>query len=225
MRSTHRRNRLIAAVTSSAVGLVLFVALGGAGLAQSAIALAKSQYGPPGQYQYGKKVTICHKGKNTITISVNAWPAHQRHGDTEGPCAVQTAGAKKPKKVKTTEATASSTETSGGKVKKTKTTQKGSASATSEKGKPTKGKPTKSKPTKGKPAKGTQGEQATTTATTEQSDAGTAQTAKPKKPKKSKPAQAAPVAGEAGSPPSDSGPGNGKGKGSGNGKGKGKGKK
>ena len=32
------------------------------------------------------KVTICHKGKNTITISVNALPAHLAHGDTCGAC-------------------------------------------------------------------------------------------------------------------------------------------
>ena len=32
------------------------------------------------------KITICHNGKSTTTISVNAWPAHQEHGDTEGPC-------------------------------------------------------------------------------------------------------------------------------------------
>ena len=37
--------------------------------------------------QYGKKVTICHKGKNTIRISTRAWPAHKRHGDTVGTCA------------------------------------------------------------------------------------------------------------------------------------------
>jgi hypothetical protein len=34
----------------------------------------------------GEKITICHKGKNTITISVDAWPAHMAHGDTEGAC-------------------------------------------------------------------------------------------------------------------------------------------
>jgi hypothetical protein len=34
----------------------------------------------------GHKITICHKGKNTITIDVSAWPAHQAHGDTCGPC-------------------------------------------------------------------------------------------------------------------------------------------
>jgi uncharacterized membrane protein YdbT with pleckstrin-like domain len=42
------------------------------------------------QAQYGKKVTICHhtgSGKNvTITISVNALPAHEAHGDTIGAC-------------------------------------------------------------------------------------------------------------------------------------------
>jgi hypothetical protein len=34
----------------------------------------------------GEKVTICHKGTNTITISVDAWPAHLAHGDTPGAC-------------------------------------------------------------------------------------------------------------------------------------------
>ena len=34
----------------------------------------------------GQKITICHKKKNTISISVNAWPAHQAHGDTMGAC-------------------------------------------------------------------------------------------------------------------------------------------
>jgi len=33
-----------------------------------------------------QKITICHKKKNTITISINAWPAHQAHGDTMGAC-------------------------------------------------------------------------------------------------------------------------------------------
>jgi hypothetical protein len=58
--------------------VAMFASLGGVGLAHSAISLV--------QYQYGKKVTICHKHKNTITISVRAWPAHKRHGDSEGAC-------------------------------------------------------------------------------------------------------------------------------------------
>jgi hypothetical protein len=32
------------------------------------------------------KVTLCHKGKNTLSVSVNAVPAHRRRGDTLGPC-------------------------------------------------------------------------------------------------------------------------------------------
>ena len=35
-------------------------------------------------YEYGK-TTICHNGQ-TIVVSNNAVPAHQRHGDTVGPC-------------------------------------------------------------------------------------------------------------------------------------------
>jgi hypothetical protein len=33
-----------------------------------------------------EQVTICHKGKNTLSISPNAWPAHEAHGDTLGAC-------------------------------------------------------------------------------------------------------------------------------------------
>ena len=32
------------------------------------------------------KVTLCHKGKNTITVGEPAKEAHLRHGDTVGPC-------------------------------------------------------------------------------------------------------------------------------------------
>jgi len=32
------------------------------------------------------EVDICHKGKNTISVSSNAIPAHIAHGDTVGPC-------------------------------------------------------------------------------------------------------------------------------------------
>ncbi len=82
MRKANRRrltNRRAIAAAVAIASVVTFASLGGVSLAKSsAIALA--------QYQPGKKVTICHKGKNTITISLKAWPAHQRHGDTLGRC-------------------------------------------------------------------------------------------------------------------------------------------
>lgn len=87
-RRSNRRWRIASAVAVAVGAITAFASLGGAGLAQSAIGLA--------QYQYGKKVTTCHKGKKTIRISVRAWPAHKRHGDTEGPC-VGTAEKKHPK--------------------------------------------------------------------------------------------------------------------------------
>jgi hypothetical protein len=78
---------MTAAVVVTVAALLAFAALGGVGVGQSAIGAA--------QYQYGKKVTICHKAgpkkSVTITVSVNAWPAHRRHGDTMGPCQAQSA--------------------------------------------------------------------------------------------------------------------------------------
>ena len=73
-----RRRRVAAAIAATVAAVVAFASLGGVGLAQGLVSAA--------QYQYGKKVTICHKGK-TLTISAKAWPAHQRHGDTSGKCA------------------------------------------------------------------------------------------------------------------------------------------
>jgi len=47
---------------------------------------AQYQYGPSGK-QYGKtKVTLCHKGKKTITVGKPAAKAHLRHGDKLGRC-------------------------------------------------------------------------------------------------------------------------------------------
>ena len=84
----NRGRRGIALVAVIAASVVAFASLGGVGLAQSAVGLT--------QFQYGKKVTICHKGKKTIRISARAWPAHQRHGDTLGTCtAAKKAHAKK----------------------------------------------------------------------------------------------------------------------------------
>jgi hypothetical protein len=39
-----------------------------------------------------QKVTLCHKGKNTITVGEPAQAAHERHGDTVGPCQTEGAG-------------------------------------------------------------------------------------------------------------------------------------
>lgn len=42
--------------------------------------------------QAGEKITICHippgnpDNAHAITISVNAWPAHEAHGDVIGDC-------------------------------------------------------------------------------------------------------------------------------------------
>jgi hypothetical protein len=73
---------MIAAGAAAVAALFAFAALGGVGVGQSAIGAA--------QYK-ADKVKICHKagpnGKRvTITVSANAWPAHQRHGDTLGAC-------------------------------------------------------------------------------------------------------------------------------------------
>jgi hypothetical protein len=76
---------MIAAGAAAVAALFAFAALGGVGVGQSAIGAA--QYKAP-------KVTICHKagpkGKRvTLSVSANAWPAHQRHGDTLGACSQQ----------------------------------------------------------------------------------------------------------------------------------------
>ncbi len=82
-----RMSRVVATIIATVVAVAAFASFGGIGLAHGVINLA--------QYQYGKKITICHKQKRTITVSINAWPAHQRHGDTVGPCQVAASSTKK----------------------------------------------------------------------------------------------------------------------------------
>ena len=94
--------RIAAAATLAACMVTMFAVLGGVGSAQSSVSA--------GQYQYGAKVTICHKGKNTITVGKAAVPAHLRHGDTIGTCAA--AKAKKAKKAKAAAAHAKAAEKS-----------------------------------------------------------------------------------------------------------------
>ena len=92
--------------------LAALAALGGVGAAQSAISSADKAY--------GKKVTICHKGKKTISISKSAWPAHQRHGDTLGTCASAAAKAAKAKKAKAAKAKAHAAKIKAAKAKAAK---------------------------------------------------------------------------------------------------------
>jgi len=57
-------------------------------LKQSEINLVQNNF----SRQKNKKIIICHYppgnpgNAQTITISENAWPAHEAHGDTLGPC-------------------------------------------------------------------------------------------------------------------------------------------
>ena len=39
-----------------------------------------------GQGQGQARVTLCHKGKVTLTVAESAAAAHYAHGDTPGPC-------------------------------------------------------------------------------------------------------------------------------------------
>jgi len=78
---------VVATIIATVVAVAAFASFGGIGFAHGVINLA--------QYQYGKKITICHKQKRTITLSINAWPAHQRHGDTVGRCQAAASAAKK----------------------------------------------------------------------------------------------------------------------------------
>jgi hypothetical protein len=77
-------NRLRVALIASALAiLAAFSALG-----STAFAASSNEY----EYQYGKKITICHHTGSkkhpteTITVSENALRAHLAHGDTLGPC-------------------------------------------------------------------------------------------------------------------------------------------
>lgn len=102
---TERRfGRRLGVTALVAVGAIAsFAVIGGTGLAGGLAKPFKAQYGP-GQYQ-AHKVTICHKGKVTIRVSVNALPAHvRRHGDVVGPCTVASIKAAKLKKAKHTKA-------------------------------------------------------------------------------------------------------------------------
>ena len=87
------RGRGLVGVVVALGALVTFAVFGGTGLAGSTAKPTKAQYAP-GQYQNANKVTLCHKAKVTIRVSVNALPAHEAHGDVVGTCAAAAAKAK-----------------------------------------------------------------------------------------------------------------------------------
>ncbi len=53
---------------------------------------SKNEEGDKSKEQDSDKITICHhppgnRGNfQTLTIPASAWPAHEKHGDTKGPC-------------------------------------------------------------------------------------------------------------------------------------------
>jgi hypothetical protein len=59
---------------------------GSSGSTQQVLANEIKLQGPESEDEEGQKITICHKKKNTLSISASAWPAHQAHGDTMGAC-------------------------------------------------------------------------------------------------------------------------------------------
>ena len=77
-----RPSSAVVVAVVAALAAAAFAVFGGVGLAKSGPGKANASQG-----QYGKKVEVCHKGKKTLKVSVNAWPAHKRHGDAAGTCA------------------------------------------------------------------------------------------------------------------------------------------
>ena len=116
MSNPRKTPRLAAAIAVAACMVMAFAALGGVGLAQTS--------GGPGDKQYDKKVTICHKGK-TITVSKKALPAHQRHGDAVGTCASAKAKKAKAAKAKAAKAAAAKAKAEKAKAEKAKPAQSG----------------------------------------------------------------------------------------------------
>ena len=92
MKNSRKFPRIAGAAALVTCMVFTFAALGGVGVASSAVNAA--------QGQYGKKTTICHKGKKTITVGNKAVPAHLKHGDVVGTCAAAKAKKAKAAKIK-----------------------------------------------------------------------------------------------------------------------------
>jgi hypothetical protein len=113
LKRANRRALGAAAVTTAL--LVPLGVFGAPALARSAA--ASSQYGGSAEYQY--KITICHHTHSkkhpmhTIKVSVNAWKAHQKHGDTLGACPATVAAAAAAKHGKSGEHGKSNNDTHG----------------------------------------------------------------------------------------------------------------
>ena len=82
---TRRVLRALAAVSVTVATFIALTVFGGLGGLMAA--------GPAAaQYEYGGKVTICHRPESekkpvvTITVSESAVDMHLAHGDTLGPC-------------------------------------------------------------------------------------------------------------------------------------------
>lgn len=96
------RRAAIAVVAILAFGVVGGSALAHDGKDKKATAsksAGATQYGSMGQYQYGKRVVICHKGR-TIVVSGSAVRTHLKRKSTLGPCAVEPRHGRKGKKIK-----------------------------------------------------------------------------------------------------------------------------
>lgn len=65
------------------------------------------------------KVTVCHKGKKTLTVGKPALAAHKRHGDREGACETEGAGTKPSGETMGSEAARNGGGGSGGRTKVT----------------------------------------------------------------------------------------------------------
>ena len=99
MREPRFGRRIGATALIVVVAIAAFAVVGGSGLAGEFANPGNAQYGAGGQYH--GKVTICHKGHVTIRVAMVAWlRAHERHGDTMGPCSAAAVKAAKLKAAK-----------------------------------------------------------------------------------------------------------------------------
>jgi len=83
MNRENRRRLIFRLVTAAALAVVMVATLAGVATAKP----GKGHGHGHGKAKGNEKVTLCHKGKKTITVGKPAEKAHLRHGDTRGACA------------------------------------------------------------------------------------------------------------------------------------------